>query len=95
MSDDHVMVQPIKTFLKGQDLVHPESEPFPTSRFHAEELRRNGLVVHVAGEPAPAAPAEPGHAAAVASDPVVPAHPAPPANPATPRRRGRPPGKRS
>lgn len=93
MSDDRVMVQPIKTFLRGQDLVHPESEPFPTSRFHAEELRRNGLVVHVEGEPAPA-PAKPEHAASVASASVVLAHSAPPADPVAPRRRGRPPGKR-
>lgn len=95
MSDDHAMVQPIKTFLRDQDLVHPESRPFPTSRLHAEELRRNGLVEHVAGDPAPAAPTSRKPAAPAADAVADPARPAPPADPAAPRRRGRPPGKRS
>lgn len=94
MSDDTVMVQPVRTFLRGRDLVHPESEPFAVSRSHAQELRANGLVVHVEGEPAPAAPVEPAPATPAAPDPAVSAPPAPPAEPVALRRRGRPPGKR-
>lgn len=95
MSDDHVMVQPVRTFLDGPDLKHPGSEPYRVSRFHAQQLRQNGLVVHVEGEPAPAAPASPEPAAPVTLAVADPAPPATPVDPAAPRRRGRPPGKRS
>ena len=94
MSDDTVMVQPVRTFLEGRDLVHPESEPYPVSRSRMIELRGNGLVVHVEGEPAPAAPASPEPEASTPPGSEDPAALELPADPAAPRRRGRPPKAR-
>lgn len=55
MSDDTVMVQPVRTFLEGPDLKHPESEPYQVSRSRMMELRGNGLVEHIESEMAQAA----------------------------------------
>ena len=83
MSDDTVMVQPVRTFLEGRNLVHPESEPYRVSRAHALELRAGGLVRHVEAKPeAPSAP------------PAPPVEPEPPVASTAPRRRGRPPKAR-
>ncbi len=81
MSVDDVMVKPVRTFLEGSDLKHPESEPYRVSRSRMMELRGNGLVEHVGAGPEPEAPdalsAEDSQAAT-----------------AVPRRRGRPPKPR-
>ncbi|TXN40444.1 hypothetical protein FV232_06935 [Methylobacterium sp. WL30] len=91
MSDDTVMVQPVRTFLEGSDLKHPESEAYPVSRSRMLELHGNGLVEHVEGERAPAAPASPEPEALPAPVIEIPAAPEPSADLAAPRRRGRPP----
>lgn len=81
MSDDDVMVKPVRTFLEGSDLKHPESEPYRVSRSRMMELRGNGLVKHVGAEAEPEAPDT-----SSAEDPQVAT--------AAPRRRGRPPKAR-
>lgn len=79
--DDHVMVQPVRTFLEGCELKVPESNAYPVSRSRAIELRMNGLVELAEPDPAPE-PAE------------APAPAATSANSVAPCRRGRPPKPR-
>jgi hypothetical protein len=89
LSDDTVMVQPVRTFLEGRDLKHPESEPYLVSRPRMVELRGNGLVEHIESQAVTAAPdVPPPEATAAAEAPEVPAETV------APRRRGRPPKTR-
>jgi hypothetical protein len=83
MSSDAVMVQPVRTFMEGRVLVHPESPPYRVSRSRALELRASGLVRHVETE----AEAEP-EAPPV---PLVEPEPEPQPVPVASRKRGRPP----
>lgn len=88
MTDDMVMVQPVRTFAEGRQLVHPESDPYPVSRSRMLELRANGLVRHVEAEPEPEA--EPATPPALPVEPEADAQ----AEPVAPRKRGRPPRSR-
>lgn len=58
-AEDHVLAQPMRSYLDGDTFRHPEDPPYKMTRTRFRDLHRNGLVAEAQEAEQPVAEPEP------------------------------------